>query len=114
MVHLRALLYPFVNGKSLETWGERDSEREREILGDPEVTVNIYFKSCNLPNTDTHNYGTDLRLLLGHPIYIVRLRIRSNRRSLKGAGGCADRLLMTYPLLSSYPVRNLNKILHSI
>ena len=33
-----------------------------EILGDPEVTVNIYCKSRNLPNTDTQNYSTDLRV----------------------------------------------------
>ena len=32
-----------------------------EILGDPEVTANIYCKSRNLPNTDTQNYSTDLR-----------------------------------------------------
>ena len=31
------------------------------ILGDPEVTANIYYKSRNLPNTDTQNYSTDLR-----------------------------------------------------
>ena len=31
------------------------------ILGDPEVTANIYCKSRNLPNTDTENYSTDLR-----------------------------------------------------
>ena len=31
------------------------------ILGDPEVTSNIYCKSRNLPNTDTQNYSTDLR-----------------------------------------------------
>ena len=31
------------------------------ILGDPEVTANIYCKSRNLPNTDTKNYSTDLR-----------------------------------------------------
>ena len=31
------------------------------ILGDPEVTANTYCISRNLPNTDTQNYGTDLR-----------------------------------------------------
>ena len=31
------------------------------LLGDPEVTPNIYCKSRNLPNTDTQNYSTDLR-----------------------------------------------------
>ena len=31
------------------------------ILGDPEVTANIYCNSRNLPNTDTQNYSTDLR-----------------------------------------------------
>ena len=31
------------------------------VLGDPEVTANIYCKSRNLPNTDTQNYSTDLR-----------------------------------------------------
>ena len=37
------------------------------LLGDPEVTTNIYYKSRNLPNTDTQNYSTDYRLL-GHPV----------------------------------------------
>ena len=32
-----------------------------KILGDPEVTANIYCKSRNLTNTDTQNYITDLR-----------------------------------------------------
>ena len=40
----------------------------RDILGDPEVTANIYCKSRNLPNTNTQNYSTDLRELLGHPV----------------------------------------------
>ena len=40
-----------------------------KLLGDPEVTANIYCKSRNLTNTDTQNYSTDLRLLLGHPVY---------------------------------------------
>ena len=31
------------------------------VLGDPEVTANIYCKSRKLPNTDTQNYSTDLR-----------------------------------------------------
>ena len=31
------------------------------ILGDREVTANIYRKSRNLPNTDTQNYSTDIR-----------------------------------------------------
>ena len=31
------------------------------ILGDPEVTANIYCKSRNHPNKDTQNYCTDLR-----------------------------------------------------
>ena len=31
------------------------------VLGDPEVTANIYCKSRSLPNTDTQNYSTDLR-----------------------------------------------------
>ena len=35
--------------------------RKIMVLGDPEVTANIYFKSRNLPNTDTQNYGTVLR-----------------------------------------------------
>ena len=35
--------------------------RRRKILGDPEVTANIYCKSRNLPNMDTQNYSTDLR-----------------------------------------------------
>ena len=44
------------------------------ILGDPEVTANIYCKSRNLPNTDTQNYGTDLRQLLGHPVQFGPVR----------------------------------------
>ena len=40
---------------SLENW------IRMYILGDPEVTANIYCKSRNLPNTDTQNYSTDLR-----------------------------------------------------
>ena len=31
------------------------------LLGEPEVTANIYCKSRNLPITDTQNYSTDLR-----------------------------------------------------
>ena len=31
------------------------------LLGDPEVTADIYCKSRNLPNTVTQNYSTDLR-----------------------------------------------------
>ena len=31
------------------------------LLGDPEVTANIYCKSRNLPKKDTQNYSTDLR-----------------------------------------------------
>ena len=27
------------------------------LLGDPEVTTNIYGKKRNLPNTDTQNYS---------------------------------------------------------
>ena len=30
------------------------------LLGDLEVTANMYCKSRNLPNTDTKNYSTDL------------------------------------------------------
>ena len=40
---------------------ERNRGREREILGDPKVTENIYCKTCNLSNTDTQNHSTDLR-----------------------------------------------------
>ena len=31
------------------------------ILGDPDVTANIYCTSRNLPDTDTQYYSTDLR-----------------------------------------------------
>ena len=31
------------------------------ILGDLEVTANIYCKSPNFPNTKTQNYSTDIR-----------------------------------------------------
>ena len=40
------------------------------MLGDPEVTANIYCKSRNLPNTDTQNQSTDLRYPLDHPAFI--------------------------------------------
>ena len=33
----------------------------KKLLGDLEVTTNIYCESRNLPNTDTQNYSTDLR-----------------------------------------------------
>ena len=42
-----------------------------EVLGDPEVTENIYCKSRNLPNTDTQNYSTDWRYLLSHPVHLI-------------------------------------------
>ena len=32
-----------------------------DILGDLEITANIYCKSRNLPNTDRQIYSTDLR-----------------------------------------------------
>ena len=32
-----------------------DASIDRQILGNPEVTANIYGKSRNLPNTDTQN-----------------------------------------------------------
>ena len=38
------------------------------FLGDPEVTANIYYKSRNLPNTDTQNYSKDLHSFLGQPV----------------------------------------------
>ena len=41
---------------------------QNDLLGDPEVTANIYCKSRNLPNTDTQNYSTDLRYVLVHPL----------------------------------------------
>jgi len=40
-----------------------------EVLGDPEVTASIYCKLSNLPNKDMQYYSTDLRELLGHPVY---------------------------------------------
>ena len=39
----------------------RDTFDVRQLLGDPEVTANMYCKSRNLPNTETENYSTDLR-----------------------------------------------------
>ena len=44
------------------------------LLGDPEVTANVFCKSRNLPNTDTQNYSTDLRYLPGHPVCIRQLK----------------------------------------
>ena len=55
--------------------GEADSPQS--ILGDPEVTANIYCKSRNLPNTDTQNYSTDLQRLLGHPALLVHVSLIS-------------------------------------
>ena len=40
----------------------------------PAVTANIYCKSRNLPNTDTQNYSTDLRYLLGHPVVLMQMQ----------------------------------------
>ena len=39
------------------------------LLGVPKVTANVYCKSRNLPNTDTQNYSTDLRYLLGRLVF---------------------------------------------
>ena len=36
-------------------------EMYKAVLGDPEVTANIFCKSRNLSNKDTQNYSTDLR-----------------------------------------------------
>ena len=58
---LRSRLNSLINRAMVELHGWA-------ILGDPEVTANIYCKSRNLPNTDTQNYSTDLRQLLGHPV----------------------------------------------
>ena len=44
------------NGDDMK-WRRYEMEK---ILGDPEVTANIYCKSRNLPNKDTQNYSTDL------------------------------------------------------
>ena len=32
-----------------------------KLLGDPEITANIYCKVRNLSDIDTQNYSTDLR-----------------------------------------------------
>ena len=37
------------------------TDLQYHILGDTEVTANIYCKSCNLPNTITQINSTDLR-----------------------------------------------------
>ena len=39
----------------------REKHMVLTLLGDPEVTANIYCKLRNLPNTDTQNHSTDLR-----------------------------------------------------
>ena len=63
-----------IYGSGLALQGPADQALEaasiHDILGDPEVTANVYSKSCNLPKTDTQNYNTDLRYLLGHPVDI--------------------------------------------
>ena len=46
-----------------------------KLLGDPEVTANIFCISRNLPNTDTQNYSTDLWRLLGHPVHFNEINI---------------------------------------
>ena len=38
-----------------------NNEYIKYILGDPEVTANIYCKSRHLPNRETRNYRTDFR-----------------------------------------------------
>ena len=38
------------------------------VLGVLYISANIYCKSRNLPNKDIHNYSTDLRLFLRHPV----------------------------------------------
>ena len=42
------------------------------LYSDPEVTANIYCKSRNLPNTDTLNNSTDLRITQYVPCVRVR------------------------------------------
>ena len=44
------------------------------LLGNSEVTPNIYCKSRNLANTDSQNYMTGLWLLLGNPVCYLKLR----------------------------------------
>ena len=48
------------------------------LLGDPEVTANIYCKLRKLPNTDTQNYSTDLWKLLGHPVLLASPCLRAS------------------------------------
>ena len=36
-------------------------KNSKYVTGVPYITANIYYKSRNLPNTDIHNYSTDLR-----------------------------------------------------
>ena len=45
----------------LEMLNDSNSPSLNNILGDPEVTANIYCKSRNLPDTDTQNDRTDMR-----------------------------------------------------
>ena len=48
----------YVRGESLE---DRCTRYTVTLLGDPEVTANIYCKSRNLPETDKQSYSADLR-----------------------------------------------------
>ena len=38
-----------------------EGPRERQVLGVPYITANLYCKSHNLSNTDIRNYSIDLR-----------------------------------------------------
>ena len=48
---------------------------QKYVLGEPEVTANIYCKSRKLPNKATQNYSIDLRSLLGHPVGNIVLHL---------------------------------------
>ena len=63
--------------------GHKDLVVFASVLGDPEVTTNIYCKSRNLPNKDTQNYSTDLQKLLGPSVFLYIFMIKIRLLTLK-------------------------------
>ena len=56
----------------IEAWHRRIRNRKlwyHDILGDPEVTANIYCKSRNIPNTE--NYSTEFAVTSGSPSILL-------------------------------------------
>ena len=62
------------------------------VLSVPYISANIYWKLSNLLNTDRHNYSTDLRSFLGHPVivYIFRWLLYENGPLPRARSDCKD------------------------